>query len=311
MRDPRTLSTWLTHAASALGILFTTTASLADTSTSVLTISTCTPPTAGVGKLDVVCVSQGGTSEAHVNSEAHNGVLKVAGTSSSIILQGPKRPPALNALAQANASFSDRLTLQGKPTGTEARLTYLVDVRGATSSSLQNSLDSNGHAGLAQSQEVWQLGTTVGSQGNLFDHERVANLQYGTSGASYETLNGVTVDDLTGIRAFTVSVLFGYAFDVRFGLFGQTATNLQYVPTESFASALSSFDLGHSIYWGGISSVNVDGVGVDFSVTSASGDDYTKSFAPNVTAVPEPQTCALLLAGLAVIGAVARRRQAG
>ena len=119
---------------------------------------------------------------------------------------------------------------------------------------------------------------------------------YDPSETAIEALNGVTVDDLTGVRAFTVSVLFG-----------STAVNVESVPAESFAFALSSFDLGPSVYWGGICPVRVDGVAVDFSVTSASGDDDAKSFAPNVTAVPKPQAYALLPAGLALIGGVPRR----
>lgn len=119
---------------------------------------------------------------------------------------------------------------------------------------------------------------------------------YDPSETAIEALNGVAVDDLTSVRAFTVSVLFG-----------STAVNAESVPTESFASALSSFDHGPSFYWGGTSPVRVDGVAVAFSVTSASGDDDAKSFAPNVTAAPKPQAYALLPAGLALIGGVARR----
>jgi len=71
-------------------------------------------------------------------------------------------------------------------------------------------------------------------------------------------------------------------------------------------------NVDYSVEWAGIDSV-VDSKGnpiTGWSVSSASGFDYSRSYASQVTAVPEPDTYAMLLAGLGLIGTIARRRRA-
>ncbi len=66
-----------------------------------------------------------------------------------------------------------------------------------------------------------------------------------------------------------------------------------------------------SVEWAGIDSV-VDSNGnaiAGWSVASASGFDYSRSYAAQVTAVPEPETSAMMLMGLGLMGFVARRRK--
>jgi len=79
------------------------------------------------------------------------------------------------------------------------------------------------------------------------------------------------------------------------------------------ASAVSSTggeavaDLVDSFYWTGISSVKVGGVALDdFTVTSASGTNWTNSFVPAATGVPEPATWAIMLLGFGGLGAALR-----
>lgn len=55
---------------------------------------------------------------------------------------------------------------------------------------------------------------------------------------------------------------------------------------------------GDSFYWNGLSNAKVNGDIRSFSVSSASGTDWSASMAP----VPEPRAYVLLLAGLAIIG---------
>lgn len=65
----------------------------------------------------------------------------------------------------------------------------------------------------------------------------------------------------------------------------------------------SSTDAFHSVYWNGIGSVQADGLGIsDYSISSASGTDYSKSFLPtrtdSTTNVPEPGSFTLIAIGL-------------
>lgn len=72
--------------------------------------------------------------------------------------------------------------------------------------------------------------------------------------------------------------------------------------------AQAAVDYGHTLRWGGISGV-YDSTGAlvsSYTATSASGFNYL-SAAP----VPEPQTYALLLAGLGLMTAIVRRRKQG
>jgi hypothetical protein len=71
-------------------------------------------------------------------------------------------------------------------------------------------------------------------------------------------------------------------------------------------------DLAHSFYWGGIQSVTLSGAPVSYTLTSASGTDWTRSFIP-ATAAPEPAgglVVAVLLAGMWLFRRIARERAA-
>lgn len=70
-------------------------------------------------------------------------------------------------------------------------------------------------------------------------------------------------------------------------------------------SASTLCELDKSLYWGGIESVSIGSNAINYSLTSASGTDWSKSF---ITPVPEPETYAMLLAGLGLLGFAARRR---
>src|SRR5262249_18858403 len=74
-------------------------------------------------------------------------------------------------------------------------------------------------------------------------------------------------------------------------------------------SLIAGIDASHSVYWGGLTEFTVDGAQTPFTLSSASGTDYTQSFIPSV---PVPAAFWLLLSGiggLAVLGKVRVRRR--
>jgi len=108
----------------------------------------------------------------------------------------------------------------------------------------------------------------------------------------------------------SISAIFGSRAGIQYGLDLQGLAETGFLKEEclqdcgfSSASAELTANYGNSLVWGGISSV-IDANGnpiLDFTVSSDSGFDYA-------TAVPEPGTSAMLLAGVGLLGWIARRR---
>ena len=120
-------------------------------------------------------------------------------------------------------------------------------------------------------------------------------------------LGGGTNDQINAGGTTFESSYFGDALGVYSGqstfVFGQPLRAIVSLTGSVVGTGL--FDLGHSLRWGGIQGILVNGVAIDdFQVSSASGADYRHAIA----AVPEPAGVMLLAAGLAVLG---WRRRAG
>lgn len=131
--------------------------------------------------------------------------------------------------------------------------------------------------------------TLTTGAGNHFDSMDVSGLYFhnGSANANYD--NWARLTSSTGtfdLSAFTFNNVGG---EVRTNLNGATQT---------FST--------------GVQTVNLSGVTwVEFSAIGNGASDYNEIYLDNVTvaAVPVPETYAMLLAGLGLIGAIARRRR--
>lgn len=104
--------------------------------------------------------------------------------------------------------------------------------------------------------------------------------------------NPTYAGDPSGIYTMTVPFFFGTAEGMSVNLTAGAAD------MQPFGGSAND-DLAHSVYWGGISDVTANGVPVSsFTVTSDSGTDWSKSFVPAQTSVPEPGTRVLLFGAL-------------
>jgi hypothetical protein len=212
--------------------------------------------------------SGGGNSSGAGTAFVNWGVVKLTGSAFG----------SLNTLARG--IFRDELviTAPGIPNGTAGMVTYAVSVNG--------SLFTDEPGGAKAS---WAINTDL--NGGAFD-----------LGVGGSLTNGLYAGSPFG--TFTATVPFG--FGATLPLYVQLEASAQAGYDGSPGLPNASFDLGQSLYWGGIISITVNGAPVSgFDVSATSGTDYRNSLAP----IPEPGALAMMLAGLGVLAGLQQRRR--
>lgn len=160
-------------------------------------------------------------------------------------------------------------------------------------------------------------GYTAATQGNW--SVSIWNNYYsgGESGTLYQTgyeeilrsvtLDGVTnnsVSDIFGLYSVQVPIQLGEMFDIRMEIGGRAYA----LAFGAGASSSSGYNLGQSAYWGGITSVTVNGQEIPFSLISQSGHDWMQSSIPS--AIPVPAAAWLFGSGLLGLIGISRRKKA-
>jgi hypothetical protein len=214
----------------------------------------------------------GGNSSGAGTAFVNWGVVKLTGSAFG----------SLNTVARG--IFRDELviTAPGIPNGTVGTVTYALNVSGSLFAD---------EPGVARAS--WSLAADMG--GGLFDINAGGTQNSAVNGGQYV---GAPFGTFIGTTQF--------AFGSTTQLFVQFEGSAQAAYNNTIPGLPNaSFDLGQSLYWGGITGITVNGAPVSgFNVSSTSGTDYMNSMAP----IPEPGALAMMLAGLGVLAGLQRRR---
>ncbi len=126
----------------------------------------------------------------------------------------------------------------------------------------------------------------------------------------YIDLDGSTGN--AGVLAKSFAMVAGTQYTVSFDLAGNHRNGATETVTVKFGTSSGSYSLPQNAGWTNYSLVFTPGVAASYSLSfENSGGDNIGMLLDNVNihAVPEPETYAMMLAGLGLMGAIARRRK--
>lgn len=244
------------------------------------------------------------TGQAAGNATATEGSLGVSASSSVNSLAG-ESPSGASFSSRARASWSDALTIDAGGTlhNQNGYFTAELNLSGTWLGVIPSGLDPWVDFAIARYDlHLWGIGMTQNCGSYSYCYTEALRTEGGTF------IQGALPPSLITVN---IPVLFGSAKELNYTL---EVDSYSYVLSKSFSSghfgegawAESTVDYSHTLSWGGITGVfDANGNAVsNFSVTSTSGFDYATT-AP----VPEPETYAMMLAGLGLLGFAARRRK--
>ena len=243
------------------------------------------------GSVSALSSGPGATGSAY----ASFGVNKAAAATFSTVTDGGVYT---QPVASGTSYWSDELTLTSS--AASGFLTASLDLNYSLNTALDGGYITN-----------FGLGYTF-TTGSAFGPYYYLTLTATDAASEMSAGTSEIVQDLPGStrRVVTLNIPFqsGVATSLGSTLYcaaGATANG------EAGSSASATCQAGHSAYWGGIIGVTDEfGNAIsDWSLTSASGTDYRNSFAPTVSAVPEPGIWGMMIMGLGLAGRMLRRQK--
>jgi hypothetical protein len=248
-----------------------------------------------------------GRSAAVTTASAGFGVLKVAGENSAAAIEGVH----VNASSWSIASWGDLVTISSQSSTGLAYVTANLFLDGNS-----NNL-SIGHddLGYANASARFDLEINSGSVYKVTASTFVAsNPEYSIRTEDWNIYSDGNVvnsglDTIFRLYTVTFPIRLGTAFSMFARLEGSAESRAKFTFEPKEGVAFAGYDLGHSLYWAGISELrDADGnLITDFSLVSDSGTDYRQSFVP-VSAVPVPAAVWLFGSGLVGLLGFNRKR---
>ncbi|MGM9482451.1 PEP-CTERM sorting domain-containing protein [Roseateles sp. NT4] len=238
---------------------------------------------------------------ASVSTGVNAGSLATAGSGSvRITSNADTQSTGLDSHAGngwSSAGFVDWMAIAG-PAGKTGVLTGTLYFSGGLGASANGSANSSTNAGASYNFSASFFGQNVGLSGGVLQATNGTSNSSNPAGGAFTVTAPISFgNDGWAIGAITMTAITQAESAAR--PYQQTSAS----PLIS-ADARAAAAFGHTLYWGGITILTVDGVELSgYALTSASGADYRFSTSP----VPEPGTVALMLVGLGAISWRKRR----
>lgn len=242
-------------------------------------------------------------------ARAEPGILKAMAQAATDVVAHPTTRVGASSTVGAFAEFADKVTFTSASPGTLLKISGTLNLTGSMSI-IGNKSGNLEVGGLG-------LGSTTGSNTPTF--------WTWYSNGSFKDQTGLVYSNswsplspLSATIPFSFYATSGQVMDINYWIRARAfADGIYSICTSSGGlcdvvqqdTDVTTIDFSHSLYWGGVSVTDQFGAPLAFSVSSSSGFDYAAAYSP--LPVPEPETYAMLLAGLGMLGFMARRTKSG
>jgi MYXO-CTERM domain-containing protein len=246
---------------------------------------------------------------AQASARIEPGVIRLATSGiASAMDVGPPSYVAASAHANASARWVDTFTIDGGAlNGQVGHLVAGFRVDGSLSSAFDASVGYS--ARMDEQYRAWLRLTNAGTGQDVFASGGQRHL------ADFQGARWLPTDlPERSPGLWLVALDFVFGTPIMLDMWADIYSNVTAYACDSVVHCVASssiaatVDFGHTVNWDGFVGLT-DGQGnqvTNFTLSSVSGLDYRNAAAP----VPEPHGYALLLAGLGLLGAIARRRGA-